>query len=73
MEAGELLRSEPLSISYQYLPTKMQGNTPVYTRILQKGITADRQGMIIITNEGILEMLDRGLNKLYFQKEAQTI
>lgn len=63
MEAGELLRQETLSIKYQYLPTEMNGNTPVYTRILKDGITADRQGMIIIQNEGILEMLDAGLNK----------
>lgn len=61
MEAGELLSQEPLSIQYQFLPTEMKGSTPVYTRILKKGITDDRQGMIIIRNEGILEMLDAGI------------
>lgn len=61
MEAGEHLQKEDLPISYQYLPTEMQGNTPVYTRVLQEGITDDRQGMIIIENEGILEMLDKEL------------
>ncbi len=63
MEAGELLQKEPLSIKYQFLPTEMHGNTPVYTRVLKEGITADRQGMIIIQNEGILEMLDAGIQK----------
>lgn len=61
MEAGEVLKSKPLPIKYQFLPTEMKGNTPVYTRVLREGITADRQGMVIIQNEGILEMLDAGL------------
>jgi len=63
MEAGELLAEESLSIQYRYLPTEMKGNTPSYTRILKEGITDDRQGMIIIQNEGILEMLDAGIQK----------
>lgn len=63
MEAGEYLAEEPLSIQYQYLPTEMKGNVPVYTRILQEGITDDRQGMIIIENEGILAMLDAAIKK----------
>ena len=67
MEAGEVLRKEPLSIKYQYLPTEMKGSIPVYTRILKDGITADRQGMIIIQNEGILDFLDAGLK----EKEAE--
>ena len=67
MEAGELLQKENISIKYQYLPTEMKGAIPVYTRILKNGITADRQGMIIIQNEGILEMLDAGIK----EKEEQ--
>jgi len=67
IEAGEVLHKEHLSIKYQYLPTEMNGNTPVYTRILKDGITVDRQGMIIIQNEGILEMLDAGIK----EKEEQ--
>ena len=63
MEAGELLSEEPLSIQYYYLPTEMKGNMPVYTRVLKEGITDDRQGMIIIQNEGILEMLDTAIEK----------
>jgi len=64
MEAGEVLEEEKLGINFQYLPTELVGSVPVYTRILRNGITADRQGMIIIQNEGILEMLDNGINKL---------
>lgn len=67
MEAGEVLQKEELPIKYQYLPTVMEGAIPVYTRILKDGITADRQGMIIIQNEGILEMLDAGIK----EKEEQ--
>lgn len=63
MEAGEVLMEEPLGISYRFLPTEMNGNTPVYPRVLRDGITADRQGMVIIENEGILTMLDQGLAK----------
>jgi DNA mismatch repair protein MutS len=40
----------------------MNGNTPVYTYTLQTGITADRHGMIIINNEGILDILEQGKN-----------
>lgn len=63
MEAGELLSMERLSIQYRFLPTRIENNTPVYTRILKEGITDDRQGMIIIENEGILKILDAGLEK----------
>ncbi len=69
MEAGEVLQQQPLSIKYQYLPTEMKGNIPVYTRILKDGITADRQGMIIIQNEGILEMLDTGIKGIKEKEE----
>jgi len=63
MEAGEVLQAEGLSVRYQFLLTEMKGNVPVYTRVLRDGITADRQGMIIIQNEGILDMLDAGIKE----------
>src|SRR5690606_1275268 len=59
VEAGERLGKNP-SIGFQYLPTQLNGNEPVYSYILQKGITADRHGMIIIQNAGILETLKYG-------------
>ncbi len=60
IEAGEVLTAEDAGIRPLYLPTRMQGNQPVYTYQLEEGITADRHGMIIINNEGILEMLRAG-------------
>jgi DNA mismatch repair protein MutS len=60
VEAGEALRSQCRNIRYAYLPTQMNGTQPIYTYRLLEGITADRHGMIIIQNEGILEMLQHG-------------
>lgn len=57
MEAGEVLRQKFKQIKFQYFPTLMDGNVPVYPRTLEEGISADRHGMIIIQNEGILAML----------------
>src|SRR5256885_14274834 len=62
IEAGEVLKEKWANISFKYLPTRMNGNTPVYTYTLQTGITADRHGMIIINNEGILDLLQQGKN-----------
>ncbi len=55
-EVGEALREIP-SVRFVFLPTVMEGHVPRYTYRLQEGITTDRQGMIIIENEGILDML----------------
>ncbi|MGN7723096.1 MutS-related protein [Chitinophaga sp. 22620] len=55
-EVGEALREIP-SVRFVFLPTVMEGHVPRYTYKLQEGITTDRQGMIIIENEGILDML----------------
>jgi hypothetical protein len=44
---------------FYYMPTVMKGAVPHYTYRLTEGITTDRQGMIIIENEKILEMLYR--------------
>jgi DNA mismatch repair protein MutS len=59
MEAGEVLKARHDNIRFQYLPTRMNGNKPVYTYKLETGITEDRQGMIIINNEGILDILEK--------------
>lgn len=59
VEAGEELRQKP-NIGFHYLPTRMNGTVPEYTYTLEKGITDDRHGMIIIRNEGILETLKNG-------------
>ena len=59
IEAGEELKQLP-NIGFCYLPTRMNGNRPEYTYCLENGITDDRHGMIIIRNEGILEILKNG-------------
>jgi DNA mismatch repair protein MutS len=60
IEAGEVLRERCANISFKYLPTRMKGNLPEYSYILETGITDDRHGMTIINNEGILELLKIG-------------
>jgi DNA mismatch repair protein MutS len=61
IEAGELLKKDHPNISFNYLPTRMDGNKPVYTYTLAQGITEDRHGMIIIQNEGIIAILKNGI------------
>ena len=56
IEVGETLKRHP-NIRCVYMPTVMDGPHPRYTYRLQEGITEDRQGMMIIKNEGILELL----------------
>ena len=58
VEAGEALRQQRENIRFLYLPTIMHGKVPTYTYQLQYGISADRHGMMIIENEGILNMLE---------------
>ena len=60
IEAGKVLTATDAGIRPLYLPTRMQGNQPVYTYQLAEGITADRHGMIIINNEKIPAMLRAG-------------
>ncbi len=63
IEAGDVLRQQCPNVRFIYLPTRMDGNKPVYTYQLEEGITDDRHGMIIINNEGILNILAAGLEK----------
>jgi DNA mismatch repair protein MutS len=64
IEAGEVLQKKCDNINFVYLPTLMNGNQPVYTYSLRQGLTADRHGMVIVNNEGILEILKSGLERL---------
>ena len=64
IEAGEVLKQRCANVRFLYLPTRMNGHQPVYTYTLEEGITNDRHGMIIINNEGILNILEAGINKL---------
>ncbi|MBL1408242.1 MutS-related protein [Sphingobacterium faecale] len=59
IEVGEALGKQSDNIQFRYLPTVMEGSVPRYTYQLTEGITTDRQGMMIIENEGILEIIQR--------------
>jgi DNA mismatch repair protein MutS len=63
IEAGEVLKERCENIGFHYLPTRMEGNKPVYSHLLTTGITSDRHGMVIINNEGILDILRKGRRK----------
>ncbi|WP_127131496.1 MutS-related protein [Pseudoflavitalea rhizosphaerae] len=56
IEVGEALKGKE-NIRFVYMPTMLEGSVPKYTYKLAEGITEDRQGMMIIRNEGILEMI----------------
>ncbi len=56
IEVGEALK-ETNNIQFRYMPTIMDGAKPRYTYKVEEGITEDRQGMMIIRNEGILELI----------------
>jgi DNA mismatch repair protein MutS len=58
IEAGEVLIRQCDNILSLYLPTIMNGNVPTYTYQLRAGISADRHGMMIIENEGIIDLLE---------------
>lgn len=58
IEVGESLRKSTANLQFFYLPTSIENNIPKYTYLLEKGITSDRQGMMIIENEGILALLN---------------
>ena len=56
IEVGEALKGRE-NIQFAFMPTVMDGSRPRYTYKMQEGITEDRQGMMIIRNEGILELI----------------
>ena len=62
-EAGEVLKEKCPNINFVYLPTRMNGHQPEYTYTLERGITGDRHGMVIINNEKILDILRNGNKK----------
>ena len=57
IEVGAALRNAGSNIGFCYLPTVMNGTRPRYTYRLEEGITNDRQGMLIIEQEGIVSLL----------------
>jgi DNA mismatch repair protein MutS len=61
IEVGEALRERCDNFQFAYMPTVMEGMVPRYTYSMKEGITTDRQGMIIIENEGILDIIRSGI------------
>lgn len=57
IEVGEALKEKGGSFRFLYMPTIMEGNVPRYTYRLKSGITNDRQGMVIIENEGLIALI----------------
>lgn len=57
VEAGEVLRERCANMQFLYFPTIMDKQVPRYTYQLQEGISGDRHGMMIITNEGIVDII----------------
>ncbi|MGN6416842.1 MAG: MutS-related protein [Pseudobacter sp.] len=60
IEVGHALQTRSANIRFLFMPTVMNGNIPAYTYRLKEGITADRQGMMIIENEKILDLIRQG-------------
>ncbi len=58
IEAGQTLKETCDNLRYAYFPTVMDGKIPRYTYRLTEGITADRHGMMIIRNEGIIDIIN---------------
>jgi len=59
VEAGEALRQRRDNLRFAYLPTVLENGRPRYPYVLQEGIAADRVGMMIIENEGIIEIIKK--------------
>ncbi|WP_341835631.1 hypothetical protein WJU16_22650 [Chitinophaga pollutisoli] len=57
IEVGEALKKLQ-NVQFRFMPTVLEGNVPKYTYSLQEGITEDRQGMMIIENEGIIDLIN---------------
>mgnify|MGYP000335274684 CR=1 FL=1 len=57
IEVAEPLKTSCSNLQLVYFPTIMEGSIPRYTYRLQQGVSADRHGMMIIQNEGIVEII----------------
>lgn len=67
IEAGPVIAEKCANVRFAYLPTVMEGNKPKYTYKVKEGVTADRHGMVIIENEGILEILRNGNKSMQYE------
>lgn len=58
VEVGMALKEKSSKIQYRYMPTIMAGSSATYTYKSKDGISDDRHGMMIIREEGILELFE---------------
>lgn len=63
IEAGAVLGDRCPNIRFRYLPTELNGGVPHYSYQLKEGISADRHGMMIVENAGIISILESGKYK----------
>ncbi|HWZ05217.1 MAG TPA: hypothetical protein VNX40_16480 [Mucilaginibacter sp.] len=64
IEAGDKLMSLSPDISFICLPTSVKDGKPFYKYKIENGITQDRHGMLIVQNEGILEILNKNQDRI---------
>ncbi|RQO66536.1 DNA mismatch repair protein [Pedobacter sp. KBW06] len=57
IEVGDALGKVCHNLQFSFLPTVMKDGVPTYPYTLASGITSDRQGMIIIENEKIVDII----------------
>lgn len=58
IEAAEVLAQRCNNVQFVYMPTVMENGVPRYTYKIRQGVTEDRHGMVIINNEGIVNILE---------------
>ncbi|WP_437921423.1 MutS-related protein [Sphingobacterium sp. LRF_L2] len=63
VEVGEKLKEEIPQVQFLYMPTIMRGQVPHYTYKSEKGISADKHGMVLIQKENVLELLENSRTK----------
>jgi DNA mismatch repair protein MutS len=56
-EVGAVLKQQCGNVQFLYLPTLMDSGKPTYPYKVEQGVSDDRHGMMIIRQEGILDIL----------------
>ena len=54
--ASELEKQD--GIIFKYLDSRLNGNTPVYSYKLLDGVSSERLGLLIVKQEGILQLIE---------------
>jgi DNA mismatch repair ATPase MutS len=64
MEVTDQLRKLK-NIRFGYFHTAIEGKTPVYSYLLRDGVSEERLGMLIIENEGIIDIINAAAIQSY--------